>query len=219
MKRVGSMLAALAVCLSGCVSPAVHPNPVAFQYKATNVVDWQEMARRTVSAIPRQPGAPVISVYVDSGEHDSRFYTIYQRYLQQELAAQNFAVLRNPRGADIFLRTDTDWVLHETSGKKISDYATLHATAIGLLGQFRHISSIDTGFGAAIGTGVIYDFLASLNGATKAEVVVTSSIITQRSDNLSFVRTEAIYVEPTELPYYMNSMANVGLRVTSASAN
>jgi hypothetical protein len=217
MRMLGFAVAAIAaVTLSGCVSPGVRPNPLAAQYRATNAVDWQEMARRTVAAIPHAAGTAASSVYVDQSTRDSRFYAIYRRYLQQELFAQNYPIRVTPDGADVILRTDTDWLLHDKAGKKITDYATLNAAAVGLLGQFRHVSSLDTGFAAAIGLSAVYDFLASLDGTTRAEVVVTTSIITPRSNALHFVRSETIYVEPTELTWYMNSLPNVALPVARA---
>jgi hypothetical protein len=217
MKWVGIAVAGLAVGLSGCVSPGVRANQFAVQSRATNVVDWQELARRTVAAIPRASGSSSASVYVSEGARDSRFYAIYRRYLQQELYAQNFPVRTTPAGADVILQTDTDWVLHDKAGKKITDYATLWTAAAGILGQFRHISSVDTGLAAAFGTGVVYDYLASLNGSTRAEVVVTTTIMTPQNNALHFIRSEAIYVAPTELPYYMNSLPNVPLPVARAS--
>jgi hypothetical protein len=216
--RLGFCAAAIAsLALSGCVSPLVRPNELATQYKATNAIDWQEMAKRTVAAIPTSMSGPRTSVYVEEGPRDSRFYAIYRRYLQQELYAQNYPVLRSPEGAGIILRTDTDWVLHDKAGKRITDYATLWTTASGFFGQFRHISSVDTGYAAGIGTGILYDFLASLNGTTRAEVVVTSTIVSSQTNNLHFVRSETIYVEPTELTYYMDALPPVSLPVTQTS--
>jgi hypothetical protein len=217
MKRAAITLTAISIALSGCVSPLVKPNHLAGQYKATNVIDWQSMAQRTVAAIPASMSGPKATVYVDEGPRDSRFYIIYRKYLEQELYKQNYPVLRTPDGATIILQTDTDWVLHDRAGKKITDYATLWTTAAGVLGQFRNVSSLDTGFAAGIGTGVVYDFLASLNGTTRAEVVVTTTIVSPQTNNLHFVRSEAIYVEPTELTSYMNTLPAVALPVTHAS--
>lgn len=217
MKKIAIAAAIAAVAVSGCVSPGVRPNPLATQYRATNVMDWQSLAARTVAAIPTSAGASHGSVYVPEGPRDSRFYAIYRNYLEQELYRQNYAVLRTPAGADVLLETHTDWVLHDRAGKKITDYNTLWTTSAAYFGQMRHISSLDTGFAAGIATGVIADFLASLNGGTRAEVVITTNIVSTRTNRVHFIRSEALYVEPSELTNYMDALPMVALPVTRAS--
>lgn len=217
MRQLAIPVCALSLALAGCVSPLVTPNPPATQYRATNAIDWQSLAQRTVAAIPSSMSGPKATVYVATGPRDSRFYRIYRKYLEQELYKQNYPVLRTAQGAAIILQTDSDWVLHDRSGKKITSYATLWTAAAAVFGQFRHISSVDTGLAAGVGTGVVYDFLSSLNGTTRAEVVITTQIISEQTNALHFVRSEALYVDPTELPYYMNALSDVALPVTQAS--
>lgn len=217
LKKIAVAAAFAAIAVSGCVSPGVRPNPLATQYRATNVIDWQSLAARTVAAIPASAGASHGSVYLPEGPRDSRFYAIYRNYLEQELYRQNYAVLRTPAGADVLLETHTNWVLHDHNGKTITDYSTFWTSAVAYFGQMRHISSLDTGFAAGIATGVIADFLDSLDGSTRAEVVVTTNIVSPRTNRLHFVRSETLYVEPSELTNYMDALPMVALPVTRAS--
>jgi hypothetical protein len=213
MKWAACLVTVASVALTGCVSPLVRPNALATQYKATNAVDWQSMATRTVAAIPAPADGMKSSVFVAENPRASRFYAIYQQYLEQELYRQNYRIVRSPSAADIILETNTEWVLHDRDGKKITDYHTLGFASLAYFGQFRNISSLDTAFAAGIATGVIKDFLTSMNGTTKAEVVVTTKLISLRTNYLHFLRSEAVYVEPSELTYYMDALPLVAMPI------
>lgn len=198
----GLLAVAVAAALSGCVSPLVQPDPPAWQHRAGEARDWQDMARRTVAAIPLASSGQSYNVYVESD--GSPFGETYKAYLEEQLFARGFPVSRSPAGSDITVVYDVRPLLYEPRGnKRITDYASLTAAATAGLGQLRNISSLDTGFGAGLLVGAITDYLASLNGSTNAEVVVVSKIISPSTNNLHFVRSQTFYVRPSDLPLYL----------------
>ena len=203
MKCSVGALAAVAVALSGCVSPLVRPNPLALQSKATNAIHWQELAQRTVAAIPTSVGGPQATVYVAPGPENAEFATVYKRFLEEELYRQHYPVVNTPEGADITLNFDAQYLLYDKSGKKLTDYASLYTSAAAVGGELRHIDSIDQGIGTGFATGIVFDFLASLNGTTNAEVVLSSTITSPRSNHYHFVRTETFYVRPSDLHFFV----------------
>ena len=213
----GLLAAALAVALSGCASPLVQPDPAEWQHRAGDARDWQEMAKRTVAAIPLATSGQSYNVYVQPDA--SPFGDAYRAYLEEALFARGFPVVRSPDGADIVLTDEVRPILYAPGSKKrITDYASLYTAAAAGGGQLRNISSLDTGFGAGLVVGAVVDYLASLNSGTDAEVVVTSKIISPRTNNLHFVRSETFYVRPTDFPLYLPPAPGfpvVPLRVSS----
>jgi len=198
----GILAVAMAAALSGCVSPVVQPDPVMLQPRAGDAQDWRLMARQTVGAIPISSSGQGYNVYVEP--HPSRFGEAYKAYLEEQLFARGFPVTRSPDGADISIVYDVQPLLYERGGKKpITSYGSLIATAVAALGQLRNISSLDTGFAAGMATGAAGDYLAALNSSTDAEVVVTSRIISPRTNNFHFVRSQTFYVRPADLALYL----------------
>jgi hypothetical protein len=49
----------------------------------------------------------------------------------------------------------------------------------------------------------VLDLLKALNGATDAEVVITSEITTRDDNRLHFIRTETFYVRPSDVHLYL----------------
>jgi len=211
------LAAALAVTLSGCVSPLVQPDRAEWQYKMTDARDWQEMARRTVAAIPFASNGQSYNVYVQPD--GSPFGETYKAYLEEALFARGFSVVSAPEGASITLTDEVRPLMYEPDGKKrITDYASLYTAAAAGGGQLRNISSLDTGLGALAVAGVVVDYLAGLNGATNAEVVVTSKITSPQITNFHFIRSETFYVRPADFPLYLRPLPGfpvVPLRVSS----
>lgn len=198
----GLLVAALAAALGGCVSPVVRSDPVMFQSKVGDAMDWQLMAKQTVAAIPVASSGQGYNVYVQPTP--SPFGEAYKAYLEEQLFARGFPVTRSPDGADITIGYDVQPLLYDKGGKKpITSYASLWAAAASWLGQLRNVSSLDTGFGAAALTGVATDYLTALNGKTDAEVVVTSRITSPRTNNFHFVRSQTFYVRPSDLTFYL----------------
>jgi hypothetical protein len=199
---IRSLLAvALAAALSGCVSPLVRPDPPAWQPRAGDAVDWQNMARETVGAIPLASAGQSYNVYVESD--GSRFGDTYKAYLEEALFARGFPVTHAPEQANIVIGYDAHLLPYQPGGKKrAGEYRGVGATALAGLGQFRNISSIDTGLAALMFTGGVADYVSALDGATDAEVVVVSKITSPQTANFHFVRSHTFYVRPEDLPLY-----------------
>ncbi len=198
----GLLAAVLAAALTGCVSPLVKPDAPSWQSKAGDARDWQEMARQTVAAIPLASSGQSYDVFVRS--NGSPFGDAYKAYLEEQLFARGFPVSTAPQAADITIAYDVQPLLYDPGGKKkITDYASLYTAAAAIGGQFRNISSEDTGYGAGLLVGAIVDYLSALNGSADAEVVVTSKITSPQTSNLHFVRTQTFYVRPSDLPFYL----------------
>lgn len=209
------LAAALAVALSGCVSPLVEPDRAEWQHKMNDARDWQEMAKRTVAAIPLASNGQSYNVYVRPDA--TQFGDTYREYLEEQLFARGFPVVRTPESADITVSYDVKPLLYADK-KRITDYNSLWAAVIGGLGQARNISRIDTGLAALVETGAVVDYLSALDGATNAEVVVISKITSGRTDHFHFVRSETFYIPPSDFPMYLPPVPGlpvVPLRVSS----
>lgn len=209
----GLLAAALAVALSGCVSPLVEPDRAEWQHRAGDARDWQEMAKRTIAAIPLASSGPSYSVYVQSDA--SPFGDAYKAYLEEALFAKGLPVLRTPDGAGIIIAYDVRPLNYAPGGKKhLADYFTPWA-ALGAAGtQLGKISRVDTAGAALVGVGAAADYAAGLNGATDAEVIVITRIESPRTNNFHFVRSETVYVRPADLKFYNESGPVVALRVS-----
>jgi hypothetical protein len=213
----GLLAAAMAVALSGCASPLVQPDKAEWQHRAGDARDWQEMAKRTVAAIPLASNGQSYNVYVQPD--GTPFGDTYKAYVEEALFARGFSVVSAPEAANITLTDEVHPLMYEPGGKKrITDYASLYTAAAAAGGQLRNISSIDTGLGALAVVGVVTDYLAALNGATDAEVVVTSRITSPQISNFHFIRSETFYVRPADFPLYLRPLPGfpvVPLRVSS----
>jgi len=195
----GLLAVAIATALSGCVSPLVHPDRPMWQPKAGDARDWETMARDTVAHIPF--AAPSQAVYVQSD--GSPFGETYKVYLEEKLLDRGFPVVRTPDAAGIVVEYKVQSMRYAPGGKKpLTGYNSLWAAAVGGLGQFRNISSIDTGLGANLVTGVAADSAAAFSGVTDAEVVVTSRIVVPGNPNFHFIRSQTFYVRPVDLAFY-----------------
>jgi len=196
------LTAVMAVALTGCVSPLVKPDAPAWQHRAGDASDWQVMARETVAAIPLASSGQSYNVYVESD--GSAFSDAYKAYLEEALFNRGFPVARTPETANISITYEVLPFYYEPGGKKrLIDYFTVSAVAAAGLAQFRDISSLDTGLGAGVVTGAAADYIAAVNGATNAEVVVTSKITSAQTNNFHFVRSQTFYVRPADLPFYV----------------
>lgn len=213
MKRAAVAISALSIVLTGCVSPLVTPRAPELQYRVNNALHWSSLAKRAVVAIPfKEPGT---RVYVVEPQPFNRFSPIYRRYLWEALVDSNYQVVDNPTDAQILLYSDVEPILYDQSGKKLWGYGTALATAAAAGGQFRDISSTDTGFAAGIATGLALDFAAALNGTTRAEVIVTSTIKDGRTSKIYHAKSESFYVRPADLEqFYEPEPPVVALRVT-----
>jgi hypothetical protein len=194
------LAAALAVGLSGCVSPLVEPDRAEWQHKMNDARDWQEMAKRTVAAIPLASSGQSYNVYVEPGP--TQFGDTYKEYLEEQLFARGFPVARSEDAADIVLAFEVKPLLYADK-KRITDYNSLRGAVVAGLGQARNISRLDTGLAALVETGAVFDYLSALNGATNTEVVVISKIKSPRTRNFHFVRSETFYVPPTDFTMYL----------------
>lgn len=196
----GLLAVAIAATLGGCVSPAVKPDRPMWQSKASDARDWQEMARETVAAIPFSSNGQNVYVRSDGSE----FSKAYKAYLEEQLFNRGFPTVQVPEAAGITISHDVQPLLHTPGGKRrVTSYNSLIATAISALGQFRSISSVDTGLAALIGTGVATDYVAQLDGVTDGEVIVTSRITSANIPNFHFVRTQTLYARPSDLALYV----------------
>ena len=206
MKRLIVGLAALSATLSGCVSPLVMPNPPAWQAKATNAVNWKHFAEWTVAAMPKSSPESQ-SVYVMPSPYGTPFADIYTHYLEEQLFAAGYPVVKSPESASIIMGVKANWVVYPEplASKRLAQYFTLDSGLLGIVAATRHISRFDTALGAAAAAGPVFDLLAALNGATDAEVVVTSEITTKGDDHIHFIRTETFYVRPSDVHLYRDS--------------
>lgn len=192
---------AVALCLAGCVSPMVKPNPLAFQAKAEHAHDWERLAERAVMALPSTQNHQIQRVYVEPAPGQSPFAIAYRAFLQTSLYRHNYTVMTTPRQAEIVLRYNVQVVDHKPGGNKpMYQYASLYTGSAAALGQFRNISSIDTGFAAGIVTGVAHDFLAAFDGATDTEIVVSTTI--EDGVHFNYLGSETLYVRPAERRLY-----------------
>lgn len=194
------LAAAMAVTLSGCVSPLVEPDRAEWQHKMNDARDWQEMAKRTVAAIPLASSGPSYNVYVEPGQ--TQFGDTYKEYLEEQLFARGFPVARDEDAADIVLAFEVKPLLYADK-KRITDYNSLRGAVVAGLGQARNISRLDTGLAALVETGAVFDYLSALNGATNTEVVVISKIRSPHTRNFHFIRSETFYVPPTDFTMYL----------------
>lgn len=206
------LAAALAVALSGCVSPMVQPDNAQWQHLAGDARDWQEMAKRTVAAIPLASSGPSYNVYVESD--GSSFGDIYKDYLEEALFAKGFPVLRTPGGADITISYDVRPLRYAPQGRKhFGNFFSPFTIAEAAGTQLAKISNVDTGAAAALGVGAVVDYGLSLDG-TNAEVVVVTRINSPRTNNVHFVRSETVYVRPADLKFYNGGSPVVPLGVS-----
>jgi len=194
------LAAACAAALSGCVSPLVEPDRAEWQHKMNDARDWQEMAKRTVAAIPLASSGQSYNVYVQPDA--TQFGDTYREYLEEQLFARGFPVVRTPEAADIVLSYEVKPLLYAEK-KRITDYSSLRGAVIAGLGQARNISRLDTGLAALVETGAVFDYLSALDGATNAEVVVVSKISSPRTLHFHFVRSETFYVPPSDFTMYL----------------
>lgn len=209
----GLLAAALAVALSGCVSPLVEPDRAEWQHRAGDAQDWQQMAQRTVELIPLNSSSAGYSVYVQSD--GSPFGDLYKDFLQEALFAKGFPVLRTPEGADIAVTYEVRPLNYAPGGKKhLMDYFGPLGVIAGAGTQLAKISSRDTGVAAGLGVAAAGDYAAALNGATDAEVVVVTRIESPRTNNFHFMRSEVVYVRPSDLKFYNESGPVVPLQVS-----
>jgi hypothetical protein len=206
------LAAACAAALSGCVSPLVEPDRAEWQYRAGDAQDWQQMAKRTVEAIPLASSGQSYSAYVQSD--GSPFGDLYKDFLEEALFAKGYPILRTPQGADITIAYDVKPLNYAPGGKKrLMDYFSPFGV-IGAAGtELAKISSRDTGVAAGLGVAAVGDYAAALNGATDAEVVVVTRIESPRTNNFHFMRSEVVYVRPADLKFYNESGPVVPLRV------
>jgi len=215
MFRKVILATAMAAALSGCVSPLVEPDRAEWQHKMNDARDWQEMAKRTVAAIPLASSGQSYNVYVQPDA--TQFGDTYREYLEEQLFGRGFPVVRTPDAADITVSYQVKPLLY-AGKKRISDYNGLWAAVIAGLGQARNISRIDTGLAALVETGAVVDYLSALDGATNAEVVVISKITSPRTSHFHFVRSETFYVPPSDFPMYLPpapGLPIVPLRISS----
>jgi hypothetical protein len=207
----GFLAVAMAAALGGCASPMVKPDRPMWQQRASDARDWQEMAKETVAAIPFSANGQ--NVYVQSDGSD--FSKAYKAYIEEQLFNRGFPTVDVPQAAGITIRYDVQPLLYTPGGKKrVTSYNGLVATALSVLGQFRNISSPDTGFAALIATGVASDYVAALDGVADAEVIVTSRITSPNIPNFHFVRTQTVYARPSDLKMYFSPPPVVPLRVS-----
>jgi len=212
MFRRSLLAAAFAVALSSCASPLVQPDPAEWQHRAGDARDWQEMAKRTVAAIPLASSGPSYSVYVQSD--GSPFGDIYKDYLEEALFAKGFPVVRTPEGSDIAVSYEVRPLRYAPGGKKhLRDYFTPAAVVGAAATEMGKISSVDTGVAAGLGLAAAADYAGSLDGATDAEVVVVTRIISPRTNNFHFLRSETVYVRPSDLKFYNESLPVIALGV------
>jgi hypothetical protein len=207
------LAAALAVALSGCVSPLVEPDRAEWQHRAGDARDWQEMAKRTVAAIPLASSGQSYNVYVQSD--GSPFGDVYKDFLEEALFAKGFPVLRTPQGADIAIAYEVKPLNYAPGGKKrLADYFGPLAVIGGVGTQLAKITSRDTGVAAGLGVAAAGDYAGALNGATDAEVVVVTRIESPRTNNFHFLRSETVYVRPADLKFYNEGAPVVALQVS-----
>ena len=191
----------LALCLAGCVSPMVRPNPLAFQSKAEHAHDWERLAERAVMALPSTQNHQLQRVFVEPAPGQSPFAIAYRGFLETSLYRHSYTVLTSPRQADIVLRYKVQVVEHKPGGNKpMERYLSTYMASAAALGQFRDISSIDTGFAAGLATGAAFDLFAGMNDATDTEIVVSTTI--DDGAHFNYLGSETLYVRPEERHLY-----------------
>lgn len=157
---------------------------------------------RAVDRLPSTAANQRPSVFVDPGPSSSPFTQAYDRFLSQALYDRNYPVTTTRAGADIVLRTNVQWFYYPDGNQKpITEYASLYTTAVAAGAQLRNISSLDTGLFAGLLVGPVFDFLVSMNGTTRAEVVVSTNI--QESGRYHYLGSETVYVHPVDLAFYI----------------
>ncbi|MGA0601305.1 hypothetical protein ACO2Q3_11445 [Caulobacter sp. KR2-114] len=159
--------------------------------------------------------AQLPNIYVAPGPADMPFATIYRKNLEQAFVRRGYPVVESAWDA-VVVNYDVQTFLYGQSNKKqLVDYWSLWTTAGAAGTQLRHISSVDTGVFAGLVTGPVLDFLASVNDTTEAEVAVTTTVTDSR--HLHYVNTEAFYVQPTDLVFYLTQLPPTAPQALPAS--
>jgi hypothetical protein len=191
---------ALSVALAGCATPLVRPNALTWQSKVEHAHDWQALADRTADDFASTLHAQPPKVFVAPGPVDMPFAAIYRKYLEQALMKRGYPVVETSWDA-VVVNYDVQTFLYGKDNRKhLADYATLWTTAGAIGTGLRHISSVDTGLAVGLVGGPVYDFLSSMNDTTNAEVTVTTTVTD--GTHIHYLNTEAIYVQPSDLPFY-----------------
>jgi hypothetical protein len=199
MKRA-AFVAILAITVTGCAGPLVRPNPVTFQSKAEHVTDWQALADRSVERFAAMLHMEPPNVYVAPGPADMPFAITYRKFVEMALMKRGYPVVENANDA-VVLNFDVQTFLYGGGNQKYPvEYATFWTVAGALGAQLRHVSSIDTGVAIGAAAGPIVDLLATLNDTTRAEVLLTLTVVD--ANRVHYLDSETIYVQPLDLPFY-----------------
>lgn len=205
--------------LAACAAPLVKPNftPNA-QYKVGHAADWQALARRSVAALPGGTITEKPKVFIAPGPADMPFAAAYRSYLEEALSERDFQVVSSAPGAVVLNFDVATYLYGSATGnqKQLIDYASFWTTLGGVASQLRHISSVDTGVFAGVVAGPVIDVLASMTATTRAEVVVTTRVVD--AERTHYLKSEAFYVQPTDLPFYWTAMPTGAPQVMTADA-
>lgn len=214
---------AAALLLSGCARPYVIPNEPQGQYKVEAGQHWQALATRTADRLALalreipdiDPGRHIVSggriqaaklgartYYIHAPALDMPFAKAFTPMLQQALAKEGYSVSRTPTNSVVVnYSVETYYYGGENRIKKITNYASLYTTAIGL-GLLASTDSWSRAGGglAALGSGPVLDLLIASGEITNSEVVMTTSVVDGHS--VLYQDTEVFYANPADLPLY-----------------
>ena len=217
MTRRLALVAFLTVGLTSCASPLVQPNPFALQSKATQAINWRQLAERAVDRLPHAFTKDPPSVYVAFDGPESEFSIGYIRFLQQALYEHRFRVALSPDNASFIMKTRTQSFIYDKwHNKRLVSYLSTATTGGGILYFGAHLldHTADAAAGAALAIAPVADTLVAINGVTDAEVTVSTSVESPDHRYYDYLGSEIIYVKPQDLEqFFTPGRADTALQV------
>jgi hypothetical protein len=218
MKAHGLLAAALAVALSGCISPMTVPNPPSLQRRVSHGVDIGYLAGEVADSFAlRVKAADKPLVYVAPGPADMAFAGPFKTMLEQALRERGFAVSQDAIGAEILNFDVQPFLYGQNQHKYLVEYNTFWSTWAEIGHQLSKITDVEGAYGAGLAVGPVLDVLDSLDQATPAEVVLVVSVVDAHRVYYSDTRT--IYVAPADLPFYMTAMPTAAPQMMAATSD
>jgi len=215
MKGRIAALAAVAVALSGCVSPLVQPAAPSFQPKLSHQGDTRALAEAAAQSFAlRVKTADKPLVYVAPGPGDMAFAGVFRTDLEQALMARGYAISRTGVGAEI-LNFDVQPFLYGSDRHKyLVEYASFWTTAANVGWELSQTSrSVGTRFFEGGLIGPVIDFLDAMDQTTRAEVVVNLSVVD--ANRVYYLDSRTAYVHPADLPFYMTRLPKTAPQMMS----
>ena len=225
MKTLIALTAAAA--LAGCAQPGVELNAPSSQYKITNAAHWESLAARTADSLTtRLRGVPETTggghtlvpgrvetaslgsrtYYINSQQPDSAFSKVFTPYLREALMRKGYAVsTRQANSVVVNYSAQTFYYGGPGGAKRPIDYASFWTTlgAVALAFTYADFGVKTAGIAGGLGLmalGPLIDVLAQTGDVTKAEVVLTTSVVS--GPEVAHQHSETLYVKPADMTFY-----------------